>query len=41
MKGAANILPYGSDSAGAIIFMHSPCIAAGSLAAQFVESKKA
>jgi hypothetical protein len=33
-KGAANILPYGNDSAGALIFMHSPCIDAGSLAAQ-------
>ena len=34
MKGAANILPYGSNSAGAVIFMHSPCLKAGSLAAQ-------
>ncbi len=34
IKGAANILPYGNDSAGALIFMHSPCIDAGSLAAQ-------
>jgi hypothetical protein len=36
ISGAANILPYGSDSAGALIFMNSPCINAGSLAAQVV-----
>jgi hypothetical protein len=34
MKGAANILPYGPHSAGALVFMHSPCFAAGSLAAR-------
>jgi hypothetical protein len=28
IKGAANILPYGKDSAGAVIFMHSPCLRA-------------
>lgn len=32
MKGAANILPYRGNSAGAIIFMHSSCVRAGSLA---------
>jgi hypothetical protein len=31
MKGAANILPYGSDKSGAIIFMHSSCFDAGPL----------
>jgi hypothetical protein len=34
MTGAANILPSGSDSAAAIIFIHSPCVDAGSLAEQ-------
>jgi hypothetical protein len=28
--GTANILPFGGNSAGAMIFMHSPCINAGS-----------
>jgi hypothetical protein len=40
IKGAANILPYGNDSAGALIFMHSPCIDAGSLAVQVEQSGK-
>ena len=33
-KGAANIIPYQGDSAGALIFMSAPCIDASSLAAQ-------
>lgn len=40
IKGAANILPYGNDSAGALIFMHSPCIDAGSLAIQVEQGGK-
>lgn len=36
MSGAANILPYQSDGAGALIFMNSPCINAGSLAARLI-----
>lgn len=38
MNGAANILPYGRDSAGALIFMHSTCVNAGSLAARIRRS---
>lgn len=34
MKGAANILPYRRDRAAAIIFMRSPCVRGGSLAAR-------
>jgi hypothetical protein len=40
IKGAANILPYGNDKAGALIFMHSPCIDAGSLAVQAEQGGK-
>lgn len=40
LKGAANILPYGNDSAGALIFMHSPCIDAGSLAVRVEQGGK-
>lgn len=32
MNGAANILGYGNATAGAIVFMHSQCVDAGSLA---------
>jgi hypothetical protein len=38
MKGAANILPYGPHSAGALVFMHSRCLQAGSLAAPAEQS---
>lgn len=37
MRGAANILPYGTSSAGAIVFIHSQCINAGALAVQALQ----
>jgi hypothetical protein len=37
-KGAANILPYGKDRAGAIIFIHSSCLHARSFATEFGKS---
>jgi hypothetical protein len=40
VKGAANILPYGNDKAEALIFMHSTCIDAGSLAVQAEQGGK-